>query len=401
MLVDLVRNFRHQLRTPVNHIVGFSEMLEEEAADRSWDALLPDLQRIRDVGRSLSDFIGATVDVAKVEGGKLDPAEVSRDLRTPLESVIGYSQLLQEIAEERGWVEALPDLQKVESAAKYLTGLIAGVLDLATAYSAGGTSVSRSRRGGREEAASAGEPTGSGAVLLCEDDPFDGEMLVRRLRQLGYAVTLVSSGREALDALAARVVDVVLLDVLMPDVDGFETLRIIRSTEALRDVPVIMISAIEEVPVVVRCIEMGADDYLSKPVDPVLLRAKVGSALEKSRLRAYEREYLGYVTKVTAAAAAMEASTYSPGSLADVAARDDSLGRLARVFERMAQELQAREQSLQQQVAELRVEIDQVKLARDLAAITGADYFQEVRRRSRRLRQSKEQWAAEPAEGAS
>jgi DNA-binding response OmpR family regulator len=399
MVVDLVRTLRHQLRTPVNHIVGFTEMLQEEAADRCWDTLLPDLDRIREIGRSLADFIANTVDIAKVEAGKLDANQISRDLRTPMESVIGYSQLLQEIAEENGWPEALPDLQKVESAANYLTSLIQSVLDLSAAYAAGipDTSEGPGRQpAGRQASgrtAEAAPSTSHGLVLLAEDNPFDGEMLTRRLNQLGYTVEHVPSGREALDTLVSRPFDVVLLDVLMPELDGFETLTAMKESEALRHVPVIMISALEEVPIVVRCVEMGADDYLAKPIDPVLLGAKVDSALEKSRLRAREREYLAQVNKVTAAAAALEANTFAAGDLSEVARRDDSLGRLARVFERMAVELRAREESLQEQVTQLRIEIDQVKLSKDVAAITGADYFQEVRRRGQQLRAAKEQRA--------
>jgi len=393
MIVDLVRALRHQLRTPINHIVGFSEMLQEEAADRGWDVLLPDLERIRLVGRDLTNFVSNTIDIAKVEGGRLNAEQISRDLRTPLESIIGYSQLLQEEAEERGWNEALPDLQKVEHAAKYLTGLIDAVLDLTNVYS-------KASAGDRAPANRPAAPSAprvelprkaAGSILLTDDNEFDAEMLSRRLTQFGYDVQVATNGRMAFELLAERPFDLHLLDVLMPELDGLDTLRTIKSTGSYKDTPVIMISAIEEIPIVVRCIELGADDYLTKPVDPVLLAAKVSASLEKKRLREREREYLRQVAKLTVAAGAVEAGTFEPGGLDDVAARGDPLGRLARVFERMARELHAREEALQRQVRELRIEIDEVQKARDVAEITEAEYFQRLLARATEIRSRREQ----------
>jgi hypothetical protein len=107
----------------------------------------------------------------------------------------------------------------------------------------------------------------------------------------------------------------------------------------------------------VRCIEQGAEDFLSKPFEPVLLKARVGASLEKKRLRNRERAYLGDVDRVLGAAGAVEAGTYQAGSLGDVARRADALGKLARVFDTMATQVRAREQQLHEQVRSLRAEI--------------------------------------------
>ncbi len=358
IIADLVRNLRHQLRTPVNHVVGFSEMLQEEAADRCWDALLPDLDRIRQAGRGLAEYIGSTVDLAKLEAGALNAEQISRDLRTPLESVIGYSQLLQEEAADSGWTDALPDLEKVESAAKYLTTLITAVPDLTKVYgpqAASAPSAPR-RRPARPAAAqeSPQQPVPKGSILVADDNELDAEMMSRRLEQFGYRVSLARSGRETLERLHDEPFDLFMLDVLMPDMDGLETLRELKSRADTHDTPVLMISAVEEIPIVVRCVEMGADDYLGKPVDTVLLRAKIEAALERKRLRDRELEYLGQVSVLTAAAAALEAHSFEAGTLAQVAAREDPLGRLARVFQRMAGEVEAREAALLLQLRELR-----------------------------------------------
>jgi len=147
-----------------------------------------------------------------------------------------------------------------------------------------------------------------------------------------------------------------------------------------------MISALDEIESVVRCIEQGAEDYLPKPFDPVLLRARIGACLEKKRLRDQEVLYLKDVGYVIDAAAAVENGVFDSGSLTNVGGRDDELGRLARVFQRMALEIQAREERLKQQIQELRIEIDEVKKVRQVAEITETDYFQELREKAKELR---------------
>lgn len=129
--------------------------------------------------------------------------------------------------------------------------------------------------------------TNSGAALLIVDDNEDNRYtLTRRLSREGYQnLTTANNGREALDCLVAQPFDLVLLDVMMPDMNGYEVLEHVKTNASLRDIPIIMISALDEIDSVIRCIELGAEDYLNKPFNPVLLRARVGALLEKKRLR--------------------------------------------------------------------------------------------------------------------
>ena len=210
--------------------------------------------------------------------------------------------------------------------------------------------------------------------------------LKRSLEQQGHTVELAENGREALEMLNEGGFDLVLLDILMPEMDGYEVLARLKGDPVRRDLPVIVISALDEMESVIRCIGMGAEDYLPKPFDPLLLRARIGACLEKKRLRDQEVEYLQQVAHVTAAAAAVEAGQFTLASLDEVAARPDALGQLGRVFQRMAAEVYAREQSLKRQVQELRIQIDEVKKAREVAEITDSDYFRNLRERAQRLR---------------
>lgn len=131
-----------------------------------------------------------------------------------------------------------------------------------------------------------------GKILVVDDNQVNRLKLARALEQQGQTVELASNGQAALQMLRARPYDLLLLDLIMPDMDGFQVLQAIRADADLRALVVIIVSAVEEMASIVRCIEMGAEDYLLKPFDPVLLRARVQSSLEKKKLRDLERAYL-------------------------------------------------------------------------------------------------------------
>ena len=130
------------------------------------------------------------------------------------------------------------------------------------------------------------ESTRGGARLLVVDDNKVNRLLLgRNLELLGHRVAMAENGRVALEMLRREPFDLVLLDIEMPELDGFQVLEQIRNDLQLRDVPVIVTSSLEGVDNVVRCIELGAEDYLNKPVNPGLLKARIGASLEKKRLR--------------------------------------------------------------------------------------------------------------------
>ncbi len=117
--------------------------------------------------------------------------------------------------------------------------------------------------------------------------------LTMRLDIAGYAnVTEATNGREALEVMRARAFDIVLLDIMMPEMDGYQVLEEMRVDTELRDIPVIMISAVDELESVIRCIELGAADYLPKPFNPTLLKARVAAYVERARYKEQERGYL-------------------------------------------------------------------------------------------------------------
>jgi len=144
-------------------------------------------------------------------------------------------------------------------------------------------------------------PIAPGTVLVADDNRMNRLLLGRSLEQEGHAVVFAEDGRQALELLRERPFDVLLLDVLMPELDGYGVLEELQSDTHLRDIPVVMTSALDELDSVVRCVEMGAEDYLTKPINPILLNARVNASIEKKRLRDQQRELISkFATKEVA-----------------------------------------------------------------------------------------------------
>ena len=140
-----------------------------------------------------------------------------------------------------------------------------------------------------------------GTILVVDDNRMNRLLLARGLEDEGHTVVFAEDGREALELLGRQDFDLMLLDVLMPELDGYEVLAKLKHDPHLRDIPVVMTSALDELDSVVKCVEMGAEDYLTKPINPVLLNARIAASLEKKRLRDEQRELISkFATKEVA-----------------------------------------------------------------------------------------------------
>ena len=358
---DALAELRHELRTPVNHIVGYAEMLLEDAADPVFAARRGQLEAALAGARDALALINATLAPTRSDIGEDEVRQLYASLREPRDRISSAITTLLATPDARRDTALGDDLRRILSAAERLGGpgaprpaaTNAPEQPAPTPHAAPAMPPAASGNGGSDH------PEQRQARILVVDDVADNrEVLRRRLEREGHAVETAEHGRRALDLVAQRPYDLVLLDVLMPELDGYAVLDALKGNTATRDIPVIMLSALDELPGIVRCIEHGAEDYLHKPFDPVLLRARINASLEKKRLRDQEVEYLQQVSRVTAAATAVEAGSYRPGALSEVAARADELGHLARVFDTMVAQVRAREERLRDRVRDLRQEIE-------------------------------------------
>ena len=320
MAASPLSHLRHELRTPLNHIIGYGEMLLEDAREGAAAALAPDLGRLLDEARRLLALVNERLGPAS-GGAEAVLADLAEVTEAPLDAITTLAAALRSRAPGAGAAEMTPDIDHILDAAAQFRRLVAPAAVAAPPPAAGKAAAADSVAGSR------------GLILVVDDDANNREILLRRLQRDGFATRAADNGQEALEALRAAAdppVDLVLLDVMMPVMDGYETLRQLKADPGTRGVPVLMISALGELESVVRCIELGAEDYLPKPFEPVLLRARIGACLEKKRLRDQE---------VRQARELAEWNRTLEARVAEQVAQLDRLGRLKRFFSPQLAEL--------------------------------------------------------------
>jgi adenylate cyclase len=303
-------HLRHELRTPLNHIIGYAELLLEDAGAEH-ATLVPGFRQLLDDARAVLVVVNERLAPAGKDAETVNLQALGEAVGTPLARIVTGAQRLARQAEGGGAPALLPDLAHIAEAAQRLTKLLAAAPASPAGAGAPGAGPEKPSRG---------------VVLVVDDDQDNRDLLSRRLAREGYAVQAAVDGQAALDALRAGAsppIDLVLLDVMMPGVDGYEVLRQLKADAALRGLPVVMISALDELSSVVRCIELGAEDYLPKPFDPVLLRARVGACLEKKRLRDQEARQARELA---------EWNRTLEARVAEHVAQVERLGRLKRFF---------------------------------------------------------------------
>jgi adenylate cyclase len=273
---------RQEFGASVAAIIGFVDILLEDAGRHDLEESVLDLRRMREAGVRLSELIAQVVD--PMQRGNDDIARLRHELRTPLNAIKGYGELLVEEAKDSGRHTLLTDLGKVLDLADRLLAEIGPMVEVAATapIEIVGNVLQTIKPLG--EADLPGPSAVSSRILVVDDSASNRDLLSRRLVREGHSVTAAESGASALALTTAESFDLVLLDLMMPGMSGFEVLRRLKANTSTRHIPVIMISALDELDSTVRCIEAGAEDYLPKPFNPVLLRARISACLEKKRL---------------------------------------------------------------------------------------------------------------------
>ncbi len=301
---------RQELSAPVAIILGYAEMLLEDAAQPELAEFADDLRRIHAAGAQLSGFIDRFLGAGQAESPALTADALKswfrHDLRTPINAIKGYAEMMLEAAEMRCLAAFAADLRRLLAAAQALLERIEGLvaLDPGVSQAAQGLQAFQGLELLKEslvpEVVSAMRPFAvghaaravqSGRILVADDNEANRDLLRRRLERLGHRIETAENGIRALETAFAHAFDLVLLDLMMPRLSGYEVLMRLRAAERTAHVPVIMISALDEMDSVVRCIEAGAEDFLPKPWNPVILQARVNACIEKKQLRDRERKH--------------------------------------------------------------------------------------------------------------
>lgn len=315
LIPQLVSIARHDLRNPLGEILGFADILVEEARHLGHDALVVDLQSFShatgailkqlnqiltvehleatpgacdELGRAVQLFSQEAADAAaalRVRCSQLEGQPFLDDLTRIRESAVGLGERAPELLAEM-FEAGAPSFAELDKAGGEIGETVFFRKPAAVVATAPGSEDTTFLT--RTEA----RPAVTGTILVVDDTESNRALLTRRLSREGFTVAIAENGRRALDMLQRHTFDLVLLDIMMPEMDGHQVLTAMKSDIKLRHLPVIMISGLDDLETLVRCIEGGAEDYLTKPFDPVLLRARIGACLDKKHLRDREREHL-------------------------------------------------------------------------------------------------------------
>jgi len=310
-------HIRQQLHAPVQALVEYSEILCEQADQLGIQEMASDLLRIAKAAREMTNVVddllgdGSPVQVA----GKINTLETERmirhELRTPINAIKGYSEMLLEDLSDFSAESLRLDFEKILSISDRLLKDITTYVTFSTSQFSNteneidvqGAALSNDivesiQAIECEGEACSAEPVETsilGHILVVDDIESNRDLLARRLQIDGHTVACADGGLQALELLHKHEFDLVLLDLMMPDINGYEVLTKLRADEKLRNIPVIMISALDEIDSVIRCIEAGAIDYLQKPFNPILLKARINSGLHNKQWSDDERQQRRFI----------------------------------------------------------------------------------------------------------
>jgi len=294
---------RHELRTSLTAVIGYSEHLIESAPPGAPGELTQALDRLRSIGAAVLELVNERLGADAVKDldkdtwprAVLDPGAACQE---PASRIAPTCAGLIALCEREGKFDLIPTLCRIQASGVMLNKLLEGYsLDLAkSAIPAGLIDDSGAPRSSRTPSLAPEEPRGH--ILIADDNSISRDVLRQWLERKGHEVDEATGGEAALTLIRNGDYDLVLLDLVMPDMSGLSVLEALRHEGRLGQAPIVMLSASDEVDNLVRYIERGADDYVLKPFNRVLLGARIRACLELKRHRERERAYLAMLKEL-------------------------------------------------------------------------------------------------------
>lgn len=295
----LFASLRSEFSTPLDVIVGYTEILLDELAFYQLEAYEDDLKKILQSGKLLQSRVdevlsfGTVAGKAKAFNLKTFSSELQFNLLTPLNSVIGYCELLLDEEFSIEQEQFTHDIEKILLAAKLFINYINEINKLAQIQWKGTDLLAQFKKSNivihdvivsippLENKIIYKPIPPKGSILVVEDNEMANDLLIRRLKHYGFNAISCRDASKVLDEIVVGNFDLILLSIITSGVSGFEVLKRIREHSLYYYLPVIVISPLKEIDAVVRCLEMGADDYLLKPFNPVIFKARIEASIEK------------------------------------------------------------------------------------------------------------------------
>ncbi len=301
----LLVTIQHELRSPILNIIGYARVLRDESSKVYENDLGEILKACNSLLGHVDDFLEHGPRPRPSSAGPDGPDTLTilrHDLRGPVNIIRGYVEFLLETATSRQETRVERDLRRIYRLTESMLGMINRLTREIDSEGDPEKSlnqihpelrlVTQALRTLDSLDVRPEVKTIPARVLVVDDNEQSRDLICRHLRKEGHEVDMAMNGRKALEMLRSDYFDIVLLDIFMPELNGYQVLVEIKKHKRLSQIPVIMVSTLDEIDSVVRCIELGADEYLPKSFKPAMLRARLAASLEKKRLRDRERHYL-------------------------------------------------------------------------------------------------------------
>jgi adenylate cyclase len=294
-------NFKHEITTPINGIVGYSELLLEDIPSESNPLLSEKLEYIKKLGYELLALIKQDLVLDHIEENQCNEEYliIIQNLNHKIQTPVNYALETCEKILLDAPSEINNDLQKIKQCINNFRSLIDNFLKnklnqnivinegiLSEKNQLSKDNILLHNYDPQETVINE-----QNHVLIVDDNVNNQDILTRHLQNQGYKVSIANNGFQAINLISSLNIDLILLDMIMPDITGDEVLKWIKNSQ-WRHLPVIMVSSLDKLENVIKCIEQGAEDYIHKPFNPILLKTKIGAFLEKKRLRDQETIYL-------------------------------------------------------------------------------------------------------------
>ncbi|MBE9222344.1 SpoIIE family protein phosphatase [Cyanobacterium stanieri LEGE 03274] len=311
---SIIANLRHDLRTPINAILGYSEMLLEDLGNVEEERAIalnqPIIEKLSSIQKNGKEVLATINQLLKQENQDYSKDNFSqkisllRQKTDPLISTILHNCQIIKTNQNHQQEDFLKDLERIHKSSirlkNFLTDLerFEFIIPIENPQDISNIPIQEfvdTRHPKINKPIDKKNITGH--ILAVDDNENNRDLLHSQLTREGYTVTTAIDGKQALEMISQQDYDLILLDLLMPEIDGYQVLETLKQDDKKKHIPVIMISALDEMDNVIRCIEIGAEDYLPKPFNKILLRARIEASLEKKILRDREMQYLQKINK--------------------------------------------------------------------------------------------------------
>tara|TARA_Y100000996_G_scaffold132547_1_gene100782 strand:+ start:370 stop:1914 length:1545 start_codon:yes stop_codon:yes gene_type:complete len=297
----LYKKFKHDLKNPINAMIGYSEYIIEDIESDEYIIHISDINSIFKICKTINDKIEQSF--KNIDDELIDIDAFQFDLRSNLCSVIGLIEMIL----DRQNNETFNDddefsncINNIYKSCKTLLEIIENIKiyikeNPSKSKNTGLRAVQNDQYKSFKNKINTIKYTGK--ILIIDDDVLNAELMLKILDKLDHEVTISHNADDALNVISSEKFDLILLDIIMPNVNGIELLQMIKKNNHYFDVPIIMLSALDDLESIVDCINLGADDYITKPIDKILLNARINSCLEKKVYRDKEKDYLRRIKK--------------------------------------------------------------------------------------------------------